>query len=147
MKRQFVIILKWGDISHLLADPQQYSGHYPCLSRRRPEFNSRLRRFFIFLSIIYMEKSDNHFENSSKLAAQVESHCEYLTFIRHNISQRTQVSRSSLKALETYLKDRRCKLNTQGLLQLIVELAYFLYACKTYQVAPAIVINSDVRVQ
>jgi hypothetical protein len=49
--------------------------------------------------------------------------------------------------LEEYLKDRRCKLNTEGLLLLIVELAYFLYACKIYQVMPTIDISSDLRVE
>jgi hypothetical protein len=80
--------------------------------------------------------AQHSFESSSKLAAQVESHCEFLTFIRHNVSQRTQVARGSFKTLEEYLKDRRCNLNTEGLLQLIVELAYFLYACKIYQAIP-----------
>lgn len=72
------------------------------------------------------------------MAALVESNCEFLTNIRHNVSQRTEIARKSFKTLEEYMKDRRCRLNTEALLQLFIELAYFLYACKTYHVTPLI---------
>jgi hypothetical protein len=82
-----------------------------------------------------------------KLAAIVESNCEFLTCIRHNVSQRTEVARASFKTLEECIKDWRSRLSIEALLQLIVELAYFLYACKTYQVTPLIDCTSDLRVE
>jgi hypothetical protein len=59
-----------------------------------------------------MDTEDGNFENSSKLVALVESNCEYLTSIRHNLSQRTEAARGSFQTLEDYMSNRRCKLNT-----------------------------------
>lgn len=44
------------------------------------------------------------------------------------------------------MQDRKCKLNTEALIQLIIELAYFFYACKNFQVTPVIEVK-DIRVE
>lgn len=81
------------------------------------------------------------------MAALVESHCEFLTCLKHNVSQRTEIARGSFKTLEEYMGDRRCKINNEALSQLVIELAYFFYACKNYQITPIIDTVEDVRVE
>lgn len=81
-----------------------------------------------------------------KLASTVSGNCEFLTLVRHNFSQRTDQARESFKKLSEYMQDRKCKLNAEAFLQLIIELAYFYYACKNFQIAPVIG-TEDVRVE
>jgi|LakMenEpi03Aug12_release.lakeMendotaPanAssembly.Ray.scaffolds.fasta_scaffold3064204_1 hypothetical protein len=45
------------------------------------------------------------------------------------------------------MKDRRCKMNNESISQLVIELAYFFYACKNYQITPVIDTVEDVRVE
>lgn len=45
------------------------------------------------------------------------------------------------------MRDRRCKMNNEAISQLVIELAYFFYACKNYQITPIIDTVDDVRVE
>jgi hypothetical protein len=85
-------------------------------------------------------------EQSLKLASLVERNCEFLTCIRHNSNSRTELARSSLKSLDEYMADRKCKLNNETFLQLLVELAYFYYSCKNFKAMPGIT-PKDIRVE
>jgi hypothetical protein len=57
-----------------------------------------------------MDTEDNA-ENVLKLVARLESHCEFLTYVRH-ASPRTEAARNSLKTLDEYWSERsNSKLN------------------------------------
>jgi hypothetical protein len=92
-----------------------------------------------------MDTEDN-VEALAKLATAVENNCEFLTCVRY-ANARSEVGRSSLRTLEEFWSERgNSKLNNEGMLQLIVELVYFHYACRNFQAAPVIA-PSNVRVE
>jgi len=48
--------------------------------------------------------------------------------------------------LDEYLKECKCKLNMEALLQLFIELAYFLYSCRNCSMSP-VIRTEDIRVE
>lgn len=98
-----------------------------------------------------MDIEEGDVERLSKLAQLVEGNCEFLTTIRQGFTQRSDLQRRSLRTLEDYLgqprdRERKSKLNIDGLLQLLIELAYFLYSCRNFAVTPNIA-SDDLRVE
>lgn len=91
-----------------------------------------------------MEQEDA--EQSTRMVALVESNCEFLTLVRHNANSRTDLALNSCRDLEEYMEDRKCKLNNESFIQLLVELTYFYYACKSFKVMPAVT-PKDVRIE
>jgi hypothetical protein len=76
----------------------------------------------------------------------VESNCEFLTCVRH-ANQRSEAAKNSLRTLEEYWGERgNSKLNTEAMLQLIVEIVYFHYSCKISKAIPVITSN-NVRIE
>jgi hypothetical protein len=103
------------------------------------------------LNNIVMDIEEGDVERLNKLAQLVEGNCEFLTTIRQGLTQRNDLQRKSLRTLEDYLgqprdRERKSKLNIDGLLQLLIELAYFLYSCRNFAVTPNIA-SDDLRVE
>ena len=80
------------------------------------------------------------------MANSVEANCEYLTVIKSNLTNRTNITRISYSTLEAYLQEVKIKLNIESLFNLYIELAYFLYACKNQGMNPIIEPEEDLRI-
>ena len=72
----------------------------------------------------------------AKAAELVEENCEYLAHLYNLCSIRNLSLSNTLKTIEAYIEamgeEVRAKPNYEDILQLFIELCYFLYACKMF---------------